>query len=115
MEGVEDERNEAEDVEVRALGGRPAPQQDVNADAEINQRDQSQAGIKRAIGGYQDDGSIDRHSLPYQRVRGLGPDPHTVELLLEGADVRDLVPIDRNQTVARLDTGSLARTIRLHP
>ena len=42
VEGVEDERDQAEDVEVRALGRGPASQQDVQANAEVDQRDQPQ-------------------------------------------------------------------------
>src|SRR5581483_12459415 len=112
MEGVEDERNQAEDEEMRAFGRRPAPEQDVDADAERNQRDQPQPGVKRAVGGHENDRGVDRDALPYQRVRGLGPDSDAIELLLHASDVGDRAPIDRDQAVTRLDAGLLAGSVR---
>ena len=53
VERVENERHQAEDVEVSTLGRGPASQQDVEADAEVDQRNQPQSDVERPVGGRQ--------------------------------------------------------------
>ena len=55
FERIRDERYQAENVKVRRTGCCPAAQQHVNADAQINQSDQPQPIIQRAIRGNQKD------------------------------------------------------------
>src|SRR5208283_516052 len=114
MEGIEDERDEAEDVKVRALGRSPAPEQNVDADAEIDQRDEPQPRVERAIGGYENDGSVEWYTLPNQRILGFGPDANAIELLLQAADIGDVPVIERDHAVARLDAGLLPGAVDLH-
>ena len=71
VERVKDERDQAENVEVRALGRGPASQQNVDADAEVDQRDQPQAGVERAVGRRQNQRSFYRNALPHQGVGRL--------------------------------------------
>ena len=111
VEGVKDERDQAENVEVRTLGRGPASEQNVHADAEVDQRDQPQSGVERAIGGSQDQRSFHRHALPHQRVGGLGPNADAIELPLQAADVGDVPAFDGNQLIAGLDAGLLAGTV----
>ena len=49
LEGVRDERNYAENVEVRRTCRRPASQQYVQPDSQINQRDEAQVVVERAV------------------------------------------------------------------
>ncbi len=108
VERVEDERDQAENVEVRALGRGPAAQQDVKADAEIHQRDQPQPGIERAVRRRQNQWSFQRDALPHNRVGRLRPDADAIKLLLKATDVVYLVIVNRNQHVPGLDAGLLA-------
>ena len=70
-----------------ALRRRPAPEENVYPDAEIDQCDQPQPGVKRAVGGHQNQGSFHRHTLPHQGILGFGPDANAIELLLQAANV----------------------------
>ena len=45
FEGVENERDKAENVEMGGLGSSPATEEDVDADGEIGERDQTEAVI----------------------------------------------------------------------
>ena len=103
LERIRDERNQAENVKVRGARRGPAPQQNVHADSQINQGDQPQPNIQRAVGRNQNHARIQRHRLPDQRVRGLRPDARMVELAFQPGGVLDFLAIDRNQLVAGLD------------
>ena len=48
--GVHDEREETEDVEVGGVGRGPASEQNVQADAEIDHRNQPHARVHRGVG-----------------------------------------------------------------
>src|SRR5205807_9563570 len=61
LEGIGDERDEAKDVEVRGTGGGPAAQQDVEDDAEIDERNQPQPVIERTLGGNENHAGVKRY------------------------------------------------------
>src|ERR1035437_10970400 len=84
---VKDERNQAEDVKVRALGRSPTPQQNINTDAEVYKRDELQSAKQRAIGRGENQWRFQVHTLADQRVVGFGPYPSPVELPLHAANV----------------------------
>src|SRR6185312_2439179 len=50
LEGVKDERNQTENIEMRGTRRRPASQQNIKADAQVDQRDEAQPVIQRAFG-----------------------------------------------------------------
>ena len=64
VERIKDERDQAENVEVRALGRSPASQQNVQANAQVDQRNQPQSAVERPVGGSQNQRRFYRHTLP---------------------------------------------------
>ena len=87
VKGVEDERHQAENIKVCALGGRPAPQQDVDAYAQVDEGNQAQSDVQRAVRGRQDDRRLKGYALTDDGVGGLRPDADVIELALQAADV----------------------------
>ncbi len=59
LEGVENERHEAEDVEVGGLRGGPAAEQDIDANAEIGERDETESVVARSIEWLKDDRDLE--------------------------------------------------------
>src|ERR1700691_2467653 len=49
LEGIGNERDEAENVEVRRAGSSPAAQQNVESNAEVNECDQPQPVVERTL------------------------------------------------------------------
>jgi hypothetical protein len=99
---------------VGAFGCGPAPQQDVHADAKIDQRDQPQSGIERAICGSENQRRFQRNTLTNKRVGRLRPDAHAVNLALQSADIGYVVVLHCNQQVTRLDARFLAGSVDIH-
>jgi hypothetical protein len=54
LEGIGDERDQTKNVEVRGTGSGPAAEQDVDANAEVNERNQAQPVIQGAVRGNED-------------------------------------------------------------
>ena len=82
-EGVQDERNQAEDVKMDRLGSRPAPEEDVDSDTEIDKRDEPEALIDGTVFGLEDDLDIETwlrlevggvRNGPKDGVGCMGPD-----------------------------------------
>jgi hypothetical protein len=63
FERIRDEGDQAENIEVRGTGSGPAAQQNVYANAQIDQRDQPQPVIEGPIGGDQNYAGIQGNSL----------------------------------------------------
>src|SRR5271167_3657124 len=66
FEGIGNEGDETENIEVRGSGSRPAAKQDVEADAQIDKRNQPQPVVERTLRRYQDYAGIERNRLPEQ-------------------------------------------------
>src|SRR5579862_8761715 len=115
VERVKDERDQAENVKVRALRRGPAAQQDVNTDTQVHQRNYAQRQKQRAIRGGEDERSFKGNAVAHQRISRLRPDTHRVELTLESADVSDVLALNGYQAVAGLDAGLLSGTVGLDP
>ena len=115
MKRIENERDDTENVEVSALGRGPASQQNVEAYAEIDQRDQAQAAVERTVGGSQNQRRLYRDALPNQRVVGFRPDANAIELALLTADVGYIPAIDGQQPIPELDSSFLAGAIGIDP
>ena len=98
---------------MRALRRRPAPEQHIHANAEVDQRDQAQAGVERPVRRYQNQRSFQRHALAEQGIGGFRPDTGSVESALQTADVRDLVILDGGYDIAGLDASLFAGTVRV--
>src|ERR1017187_2802078 len=75
---IKNERHQAENVEMSALGCSPAAQQDVQPNPEINQRNQAQTEVQGAIGRGENQGRFDRDALAHQGIGGLRPDAGAV-------------------------------------
>src|SRR5580700_3730671 len=103
FERVGNEGDEAENIEVRGSGSSPAAQQDVEADAQIDQSNQPQPVVEGALRRNQDDAGIKWDRLPEQGIGGLGPDAVTVELALESRNILDFLPVDGKELVAGLN------------
>ena len=94
LEGIGNEGDEAENVEMRGTGSGPAAQQDVEADAEIDKRNQPQPVVERPLGGNKNDAGIEWNRLPEQGIFGFRPDAGAVELALQSRHGLYFLPID---------------------
>src|SRR5689334_15477172 len=94
---------------MRGLGGRPAPQQHVKPDSEVDEGNEPQPRVERSIERNQDDRNRYRYSIPHQAVVGLGPDTGPVHLLGNRRETGYLMVADAAQHVADLDAGAGAR------
>ena len=74
VQRVEDKRDQAEDIKVQGTDCRPAPQQYLEANAQVDERDQPQPIVHGALGGHQYDFNVQRNSAADQRVGCLGID-----------------------------------------
>ena len=83
LERIRDERDQAENVEMRGAWRRPAAQQNVNTDAQINQGNQPQRIVQGAVGRNQNDVGIERHRIADQRISSLRPNAGAVKLPLQ--------------------------------
>ena len=101
MEREIDKRAQAKKIKVRGFGGRPAPEQNVETDAEINERNEPQTGVERPVVGYEDDRNLNRNAVTDQVVLGLGVGADAKELLGQGAYVLYVVVVDRGEQVAQ--------------
>ncbi len=115
VERIENERYQAENVEVRALGRSPASQQDIQADAQVNQRDQPQSAVKRPIGGSQNQRRFYRDTLANQRVVGFRPHADAIQLPFHSTDISHIAAANGQQPVAGLDSSFLAGAIGIDP
>ena len=114
LEGVKDERNQAENIEMRGTRRRPAPQQNIKPDAQVDQRDEAQPVIQRAFGRNQNHRRIQRDGLPHQRISRLRPRPYPVNLSHPGGGVFHVMLVDRGQPVAHPNAGFIAGAVRFH-
>ncbi len=114
FEGVKDERDQAKNIEMGRTRRRPAPQQNIKPDAEIDQGDEAQPVVERTLGRNQDHGGVERHGLPYQGISSLRPCAHAVDLAHPGGRVLHVMLVDRGQVVASPNTGLLAGAVWLH-
>ncbi len=115
LEGVKDERDQAENIEMRGTRRRPASQQNIKPDPQIDQGDEPKPVVQRAFGGNQDDGRVQRDRLPNQGVSRLRPRAHAVNLPHPGGGVLYVVLVDGDQLITGSNPGLLARAVRLHP
>ncbi len=116
-EAVEDEGSQAEDVKMDGLWGRPAPEENVDADAEVDEGDEAQALIDGAVFGLEDDldvklgCAVEIDGLrdgTEDRVVGVGPDAAAKHLANQGGDARGGLVIDADEDVAGSNAGSMA-------
>ena len=114
-ERVHHEGREAKDVEVQRVGRGPAAEEDIEADAEVDQRDQPEAGIDAAVRGFQDDGNIDAEAVPGDDVVRGAVNLGAEELADQRSNARDFLLVDREQQIALLDAGALARAVDRNP
>src|SRR5947209_9972693 len=110
MESVVDERDQAEQVKVRAAGRGPASEQDIEADTQVDERDEAQAGIERAIASAENERHLDRNAAAFKAVIRLRPGAHAVHCAAEFGDGVNVAFVDGNDDVARSDAGFVART-----
>ncbi len=117
VEGVEDERDQTEDEEMEGLRGRPAAEEDVEADGEIDQRDDALNLVDAAVGGLENDLNVELGDAlevvlarqgPEDGVGGVGPDAVVIDDVLEGRDARGGVVVDGDEDVSLADAGALA-------
>ena len=111
-EGVEDERNQAEDIEVGGVGGGPASEQDVETDAKIDQRDEAEALVDAAILHVEDDGDIGQadavaHEGVVDGVVGAGSPDFAGQV---SAD-RCRLFVSGDEQIAGLDAGTFAGAV----
>ena len=120
FEAVEDERGQAEDVEVGGFGRGPASEEDVDSDTEVDERDKAQTLVDGAIRGLEDDLNIETCGiLQVVHVRsgaedGVGcvcPDAAVEHLADEGGQARGGVVVDAEEDVAGANARAVARGV----
>lgn len=88
-EAVQDEGHQAKDIKVDGLGRGPTPEEDVDSYTEVDERDEPETLINRAIFGFEDDLDIEAGcTLKVSRMRngtkngvgGVCPDSTAVHL-----------------------------------
>ncbi len=114
VERVEDERDQAENIEMRRTGRRPPAQQNVHANAEINQRDQPQPIVQRPVRRCQNDSRLNRYRMPDDRVRCFRPGTGCVKLPFERRSIFHLAPVNGSQLVALPNACFVRRTVPFH-
>ena len=117
-EAVKDKRDQTEDVEVDGLWSGPAAEQDIDADAEIDQRDESKPLIDGAVFGFENyldvqlscAMQIDRlRNRAKDRVSGMGPDAAAKHLPGERGNTRGRLVVNADENVAGTYAGPMAR------
>ncbi len=117
FEGIQNKRDEAEDVKVGRLGRRPAPEENVDSDAEVDQSDEAQTLVDGAVCGLEDDlyvefggALLDRTyglSGLKDRIGGVGPDAAAEGLADEGSQPVGWPVVDAYEDVAFAYSGAL--------
>ena len=116
-EAVEDEGGQAEDVKMNGFRGRPASEEDVDADAEVDEGDESEAQVDGAVFRFENDlnvelaGTVEVYRLgdwAKDRVVGVGPDAAAEHLAHQWGDAWGGLVVDADEDVAGSDAGSVA-------
>src|SRR5579864_2463918 len=68
LEGIKDERDQAENIKVHGLRGSPASQKNVKADRQVDKRDKPQAIVERLVRSLGDERSIQSDAVARDRV-----------------------------------------------
>ena len=114
LEAVECERDQAKQVEVSGARGRPAAEENVDADGQVDESDdaqpQSHAPVERL--GNDHNGRVKRDAVAGDCVAGLAVNLSAVEDALEVSDPHDGGVADRGEQVFGLDLSALGRLIR---
>ena len=99
------------------FGGGPAAEEDVEADAEVDQRDEAQALVNRAVVGLQDDLDVEfgcavevdgLGNWPKDRVGRVRPDAAAKHLAHQWSDAGCRLVVDADEDVTGSDAGSMA-------
>ncbi len=100
------------------MGGadrRPAAQQNIKPDAQVNECDQPQPIVHGALGRDQHHFHVERNRAPDERIGRLRPDAGVVETVGHRCRSIDGSSVDADHLVVAADTGALGRSIRLQP
>ncbi len=106
VERIQNERGQAEEVEVRSFGRGPAPQQHVQPNPQVDEGDETLSLVQGLVRGPEDQRRLHRHALADQRVIGLGPDAGAPQLALDPGGRLHRSAVDPRQQVAGLQTGA---------
>ena len=112
LEGVPDERDQAEDEEVGRFRGGPAAEKDIQADRKVDERDEAHHLVVEAVGFGEDDLDVELNAATVaggaqDRVGGVRPDAGLHDGALRGAEARGGVVVDGGEEVALADAGAL--------
>ena len=110
-EGVEDERGQAENVEVANHGPRAAAREDEGSDRQVSNREQPLEVIDQRLfepAGLDDQLGSEGGSAANEFVGGPAPDADAIESTRDIDTVPDRQAADAAQFVARLDAGALS-------
>ena len=81
VERIKDKRGQAKDVKMRRPGSRPAPEEDVETDGKVNQRNEPQALVLTAVGGLEQNGCVDGNARTEETVVDVPPGPYGKPLM----------------------------------
>ena len=93
-------------------GRRPASEEDVQADTEIDESDKAKALIEAAVGWFENDWQIDVIAGPQNAVCSGSVCFGVKEFAIERGNARDRVFVDSNQQVATANPGVLTWAAR---
>ena len=111
LEGVEDERHQAEDIKVGRLRRCPASEENVKSDGQIDETYEPLDLVVGTVGGLKDDANVDGDGLgpigglTEDGVSGVTPDPGLIHLIGGGGDHRGWDAIDGGENVALANAG----------
>ena len=116
-EAVENKGSKAEDVEMDGLGGGPAPEQNVDANAQVNEGNEAKTLIDGAIFGFENDldvklgGAVEVDRLGNRtkdRVSRVCPDAAAKHLPRERGDAGSRLFVNGDEYIPRANTGAVA-------
>ena len=112
---VKNKRGQAKDVKMSRTRSGPPPEQDVESDGEIDQRNQPQTLVLAAIRRFNNHRCMDRNARPDEEVVHMAPGAGSKPLPGQVRDAGSTNTIGRNQQIPGLDPCSIRRPVDRDP
>src|SRR5579863_6257273 len=114
VESVKDKRNQAEDIKMRRTLRRPAAEQYIKPNSQIDKCDQPQPGVLRVIGRDENDDRIHWNRISHQRISCLRPSSYAVDLAFQIRGALNIVGCNGDNLVSGLDPSLETGAICVH-
>ncbi len=114
FKGIEDERRQAEKIEVGGAGRGPAAEEDIEPDPEIDQRDKAEALVQAVVGRIENDWVFNTYATPLDGVGRRSVRFGAKHLPIEAGYMLRRVPVGFDEHIADCDAGFLAGAAGQH-